>query len=278
MRMAFSILGVRRLDAAYNAVMNHRTPKVATASSRCRNVQRQDAVATFNGKIPSLLLPSPYRRGFTLLELMMVIGVLAVLLAILMTAPRTVREAAFKKRAKVEATALAQAAIRYKAEYGFWPGEMLYETPTTTRAHPSMPIPAGMIAVGPADFTSKITTSAGALGYLQLNSNEVYQAFSTVGFPNGTGYAINPLNPKAIPFLDLKNEADFNIVTFPDPWGQPYRLVMGLNPKSMFTFSVTLNNNPVYNVSVSNVSAFAFSLGPSTFQSTNYIYSAGVGP
>jgi len=223
------------------------------------------------------------RKGFTLLELVMVVGVLSVLLAMILPVPGMVREATKKKVAKVEATALAQAAIRYKAIYGFWPGEMVYNTPTSTRIHPDidMSIPVGAIIVAFDALPNKPTlTYSGPppllLDFYKPHSNAVYQAFSTVGRPEGGGYGINPLNPKAITFLDLKCETDFDNVHFADPWGRPYCLIMGLDPKSLFRFMTTLNNS-TFVVAVSNVTAFAFSAGPPTLFTTNYIYSAGVG-
>jgi len=225
------------------------------------------------------------RAAFTFFELLVVISMLSVLLAIILPVIQSVRTATLKKRARAEATALAQAAIHYKAEYGFWPGQAVYDTPTTVKGHPDLPLNqmVGMIAVGPETFTSRIDvkSSSGTPDFLRLNSNEVYQAFSTVAYPVGTGYEPNPLNPKGIQFLDLTNETDFRYVSYPDPWGQPYRMIMGLNPRSTFSFHVYRNNNPderLYEVSVSNVTAFAFSLGPNSTFSTNYIYSAGVGP
>ena len=221
------------------------------------------------------------QRGFTLLEMIVTVGVLSVVLAIIFPVVKSARTAALMKQARAEATALAQGAIRYKAEYGFWPGEMEYDAPDRVRPHASKPSPCGMIAAGPAEFTTKIQVSgSGPSGFLSLNTNEVFRAFSAAAYPAGGKYAANPLNPKAIQFLDLRNETDFDTVGFPDPWGEPYRLIMGLNPQSTFTFSVTKNNNPNpdYFVSVSNVTAFAFSLGPDRRNSTNYIYSAGVGP
>ena len=216
----------------------------------------------------------------------MVIGILSVLLAIVLPIPRMVRTAALKKRAKAEATALAQAAIRYKAEYNFWPGERIPSpgNPLLTDPHPDLTAQdkiIGVIVSGPREFTENIQARGGSsLDILRLNTNEVYRAFSMVGYPQGDGYDINPLNPKAIPFLELKNETDFNIVSYPDPWGQPYRIVMGLNPKSRFEFTVTAANDPntiLHYVAVSNVTAFAFSIGTGLRGNTNYIYSAGVG-
>jgi len=209
----------------------------------------------------------------------MVIAVLSVLLAIILPAPRMVREATLKKRAKVEATALAQAAIRYKAEYGFWPGEMGYDTETTAKLLHDPEALIGAIVVAFDALPNTPTLEGDHVLRLDFNgpySNAVYQAFSTVGLLGSDGYKLNPLNPKAIPFLDLKDETDYQTVGFPDPWGRPYCLVMGLNPKSLFRFRSTLNNVS-YEVAVSNVTAFAFSAGPTSLFTTNYIYSAGVG-
>jgi type II secretory pathway pseudopilin PulG len=65
------------------------------------------------------------RVGFTVLELLIVIGVLTVLLAIMLPTIKTVRSASLRNRAQAEATALAQAAVHYKTEYGFWPGQLM---------------------------------------------------------------------------------------------------------------------------------------------------------
>jgi len=211
-----------------------------------------------------------------------VIGILSVLLAIVLPIPRMVRQAALKKKARVEATALAQAAIRYKAEYGFWPGELVCKRDDVPRYENQPNQIIGVIVSGPREFTQNIQAQGNNtnLDILRLDTNEVYRAFSTVGYPEASGYGINLLNPKAIPFLELKEETDIELVNYPDPWGQPYRLVMGLNPKSVFIFTVTQNNDPsvvIHRVAVSNVTAFAFSIGTGLRGNTNYIYSAGVG-
>ena len=227
-----------------------------------------------------------------MLELIVVVGVLSMLLAIVMPIIKQSRVAVYRKQAKVEATALAQAAIRYKAEYGFWPGEVVYDTESSVKPHPTAGGQMyGAIVVGPASFTQRINAKGGgtASDLLHLNTNEVFQAFCTVGKHNGSsGYARNPLNPKMISFLDMlwpetaprgrlaSSMMDFDNVDFVDPWDEPYRLIMGLNPRTRFTFEITQNGAMVHEVSVSNVTAFAFSLGERGSRSTNYIYSAGV--
>lgn len=222
--------------------------------------------------------PAP-RAAFTILELMMVIGVLSVLLAIILPTIKTVRAATLRKQAAVEATALAQAAIRYKTEYGFWPGQLIRKDDLTVQLNTKIDKKDEMlnlIVCGPTTFTDDLKVDMPDPNILKLNDNEIFQSFCTVGPTSGTDHPSNPLNPKAIAFLQLENEADFNAVDYPDPWGQPYRLVMGLHPSTVFTVHVKRNNVVVYDFPVSNAIAFAFSLGPEGDQSTNYIYSAGV--
>lgn len=94
-----------------------------------------------------LLLQARHARrttGFTVLELMIVVGVFSVLLAIMLPVFRNVREASSRVRAKVEATALAQAVIQYKNIYGYWPG-MVTETGGQLQITPTPNKPAGYI-------------------------------------------------------------------------------------------------------------------------------------
>ena len=217
----------------------------------------------------------------------MVIGILSVLVAIVLPLPRMVRTAALKRQAKVEATALAQAAIRYKSEYGFWPGEMMaYNNEELIERHKDTPVNIlARIVAGPKDFTDELGLELngvevdGKAYSLYLNTNEVFKAFNMVGYPNGSGrYKSNPLNPKMISFLDLKNATDFENVNFLDPWGEPYRLVMGLPPRNWYPVTPK-GNKSIIIVAVSNATAFAYSLGPKGDMpgNTNYIFSAGVG-
>ena len=210
----------------------------------------------------------------------MVVGVLSMLLAIVLPTIKTVRNAAQRKQATAEATALAQAAIRYKTEYGFWPGQLEPKndaegTIQLRAAFKTDSFISGIISrYENASFT--VTTTGTAPVY--IDENWVYQAFRCAGDKSGTTFRSNPLNPKGIHFLDLKNEGNVNDVSYPDPWGREYILVMGLNPRSTFRHTVTVQGNsmPSYTVSVSNTIAFAFSFGPGGTLSTNYIYSAGV--
>jgi len=223
-----------------------------------------------------------YQNAFTVLELVMVIGVLSVLLAIILPTITTVRASALRRQAAAEATALVQAAIRYKTEYGFWPGQL--ERKGDLEVRPNSKIDnqdaiLHLIVCGPEEFTDDIEVEITNPNILRINDNAVYQAFCTVGPASGSDYPLNPLNPKGIPFLPLTNENDFERVDYPDPWGHPYRLVMGLNPRSVFTVKIKRDSTVIYEKPISNTVAFAFSIGPTAAdRGVNYIYSAGVSP
>lgn len=236
---------------------------------------------------PVFLLPIARRhsrRAFTVLELLMVVGVLSILMAVVVPTIKTVHTAALRKRAQTEATALTQAVIRYKTEYGFWPGQLEVKSASdgTVKLRQEFADISGLvhlIASGPKTFTDKLQLS-GEANVVKLNTNEIYRAFSRVGEPQGAQNLMNPLNPKGIHFLSLSLEADPQRVGFTDPWGRSYIVFMGLNPRSTFTHTITAQGSgtPTHTVSISNAIAFAFSLGPDGDRSTNYIYSAGVAP
>lgn len=224
----------------------------------------------------------PDLDAFTVIELVIVVGVLSMLLAIILPTIKTVRTAALRKQAMADATTLAQAAIRYKTEYGFWPGQLesKNESEGTVRLRSEFQTSdtwlSGIISrYENTDFT--VTTTTGTEP-IYIDDNSAYQSFRRAGDKSGNTFKANPLNPKGIRFLDLKNEDAANTVCFPDPWGREYILIMGLNPRSTFRHTVTVQDGstPSYTVSVSNVIAFAFSFGPDGSSSTNYIYSAGV--
>jgi len=229
---------------------------------------------------------------------MMVIGVLSVLLAIVIPTIKTVHAFALKKKARAEATALVQAAIRYKTEYGFWPGQVQLSSSSASDGtvklnndthsdvkNDGYTLPC--IAYGNRDFLTNLKSkdnkgndiSHRILRLYDDNTDGrlLYQAFSTVGDSPSVPYPSNPLNPKAIPFLPLQNEHDHRTVDYRDPWNQSYVLIMGLNPHVVFTYELKDSVGAVIAThSVSNHIAFAFSRGSPADHGTNYIYSAGV--
>jgi len=62
------------------------------------------------------------RSGFTLIELIVVIGIIAILFAILFPAVAGMRERAREKEAAITQKALETAIRAFRTEYGYWPG------------------------------------------------------------------------------------------------------------------------------------------------------------
>lgn len=238
---------------------------------------------------PRLTARRHSRRAFTVLELLMVVGVLSVLMAIIVPTIKTVHTAALRKRAQAEATALAQAAIRYKTEYGFWPGQLEANDDAhgSLRLNDAIPKKDDMlvlIAHGPQAIIDEIEvrdatgSKVSDPNLLKLYDDDtpsgrlVYQSFSTVGRATSPPYPVNPFNPKAIAFLDLNNESNHDNVDYRDPWDQSYVLIMGLNPGQTYWFEV---KGTSIRQAVSNQIAFAYSQGNPVHRGTNLIYSAG---
>jgi len=233
---------------------------------------------TVRGTVPAV----SYRAAFTVLELVIVIGVLSILLAVVLPTIKTVHAAALRKKAQVGATALAQAAIRYKTEYGFWPGQLEAGNTEDTVKLRDVFKNAAQISGIISRFNNDDFNSSGNASYITITDNEVYQAFRRVGEKSGGTFKPNPLNPKGIHFLDLENEDDRQNVRFPDPWDKPtdrrgYILIMGLDPHKVFPYETKTSSGTVISRHfVSNHIAFAFSRGSPADHGTNYIYSAGV--
>lgn len=211
-------------------------------------------------------------------------GVMAVLLAISLPTIKSIRMAAERKKAAIQATLLTQAVIKYKDVYGFWPGQ-LKVTSDSDSATPKLELrepfknkewtPVIISRYLNTDF--QVTTAQGGAP-IYMDENELYRALNTIDpdHKEGTLYRPNPLNPKQIDFIDLDDREQPLTTRFTDPWGQEFIVFMGLNPRSTFTHTINISNGRSYRIAVSNNIAFAFSRGPDGNLSTNYIFSAGV--
>lgn len=226
-------------------------------------------------------LPSDARAAFTVIELLVVIGVLAVLLAILLPVFRNAHAATLRTRARIQANALAQAVVQYKNVYGYWPG-MVRESGGNIQVDATLSRPAGTIDWPlvsnfsndwfKVDVKNMDGSSKGDASY--VSGNTLYRSL----LPFDTRYASddnkNPLNPHRIHFLDLQGEKTPESVSLPDPWGNQYIVVMGLNPTTTFSHEFkTKDNTVIADISVSNLTAFALSYGA---DKKTLIFSAGV--
>src|SRR5687768_10633410 len=70
---------------------------------------------------------SPTRRAFTLVELLVVVGIIALLVALLMPALSKVRKHAFEVKCAANLRSIGQGLTMYTQQYGFYPG-CLYGT------------------------------------------------------------------------------------------------------------------------------------------------------
>lgn len=228
------------------------------------------------------------RSGFTLIELTIVIGIMAILLGIALPTIKSIRLAAERKKAAIQATLLTQAVIKYKDEYGFWPGQLKVAN-SSNRANPKLevrqsfktqewtPLIISRFGNSTGDNKFEVKVNGGSKP-VYFDENYLYRALNPIDAENKDGnlYLPNPLNPKQIEFIKLDNVASFDTTGFEDPWGQEFIVFMGLNPRGRFTYTYSLNGSVNYRISVSNCTAFAFSRGPEGSQSSKYIMAAGV--
>lgn len=219
------------------------------------------------------------RTAFTVIELMIVAGVISILLSILLPVFHNARKAAMRSRARIEATALAQAAVQYKNVYGYWPGMVREAGENSVQANPFSPDnrPSNytdwplVSRFGNDTFKVSIRAQDGSTSEANyINDNLLYRSL----LPFNTKYTdnLNPLNPRRFRFLEMKNEAQPDLVNLPDPWTNQYVVVMGLLPSTQYTF---VNNGQTILIA-SNLTAFAFSWGTQGNSGTNLIFSAGV--
>ena len=220
--------------------------------------------------------------AFTILELTVVIGVMALLLSISLPTIKSIRRAAERKNAAIQATMLTQAVIKYKQVYGFWPGQVkaaLNDPRSQSVEIRDIFKNQSLIPVIISRFRNtsfKVQTNGAQPAY--YDQNELCRALTTIdaGNQSNGSYLPNPLNPRQIAFIDLKNESIPADTCYPDPWGREFIVFMGLNPATTFRHTITFDGGRSYTIAVSNNTAFAFSLGPEGDRSTSYIFSAGV--
>lgn len=199
--------------------------------------------------------PELPRAAFTIIELLMVIGVIAVLLAILLPVFHNARTATQRTRARIHASALAQAVIQYKNVYGYWPGMVTESGGQLLRNDAALStdeLDKPLVSRGSNDwFTVRVRNPDGSsknVDYLPLGDNTLYRSLLPFDTRYGGDKNRNPLNPRRIRFLALKHEEDPVSVSLPDPWDKPFNVVMGLDPSCATTLFddawpiVTLSN------------------------------------
>lgn len=164
-----------------------------------------------------------WRRGFSLVELLVVISIIGLLAGLSAVAIPKAMEAGKKAKAKGDLMAIVAAVKAYKQEYGRWP----------------VNIPNGI--------DDEDTEGAGTYSWFSGDrSKELMQILGASAMDN------SGLNPKKIRFLEGAN-ADG---VFVDPWNQQYIVKLDTNESNSIEYYGPGNKPNI------NLTAIALSWGP----------------
>jgi prepilin-type N-terminal cleavage/methylation domain-containing protein len=177
--------------------------------------------------------PKTTRGGFTLIEILTVIGIIAILAAILVPVAGSARETALRRRAALEMNSIKVAVVEFHREHKYMPW-------------PSNP---GEPKVGPDMWTENETQQQGVMDLLSGNN------------PLGKAYL-------QVPEKSMPAGLGEGIVQFNDPWGNFYRIGMDRNMDGAVTVEVVNepDNNPSdtldgWNNKIVNESALVYTIG-----------------
>lgn len=178
-------------------------------------------------------------RGFTLIEVLAVISILALLGAGTITALRSIRRSALRQQAAVETAEIAQAALQYRSIYGIWPNEDCAEIISSTALIAGLP------------------QEADAVNGIKNWDIDIREIIPTLQADSDTEIE---RNPRGIVFLELPQKCfikeirrekhgdgkDKDVIIKSvaplDPWGRPYVLVMARSKRNAGKVSRTVSH------------------------------------
>ena len=163
-------------------------------------------------------------RGFTLVELLTVIAIIAILMGLLFPAVASVRETAKKNQARNDCVGIVAAVKQYYAEYGKYPPIVVESGSGTAGAEEK-----DLVIGDPACTKAKAVNSAlfNTLRAIDREPNDKHSLNPRkISFYENKAVA-DPAAPRA-GFLEKGGEST-NLGCLFDPWGKQYNIIIDTN-------------------------------------------------
>ena len=197
-------------------------------------------------------------KAFTLVELLVVIGIIAVLAGILLPAINTAMKKADEAKARVEVKALISAWKKYHAEYGCWP------------ASSTSPWMFGQVSSSLLPWerfkASEGESGIGMIGCVMTNIMYPNASLSYGGGHMNYHPVCTNYNPRRISFMEYRSDSVSTNGSFVDPWDFPYKVMFDIDGNGHVDRGGSMSTS-VYD------SVIAWSVGPDGVESSDDINS-----
>jgi prepilin-type N-terminal cleavage/methylation domain-containing protein len=215
----------------------------------------------------------PLATGFTLVEMLVVIAIIAILAGILLPALAHVKTKAKIAVTKVEITQLVTAIQHYDTDYDRPP---LSKAAFDSTSAGSPDFTCGTVMTNGVAIAAPEIISTGNNGYQNCNSEVLAIIMNLDVYPNGS----HARNPHRRVFFDPKRASAANAhglgpdTVLRDPWGNPYIITLDVNDDNRcqdgFYYPLTKGDNSL----LPSRSAVVWSFGPDR----SAIFDYDVGP